>query len=70
MSRDVDELVEAIERNTKANERLSKNLQDLCNSVNDMVVVMESPEYFDDGDDFEESELSEFSFKAPGSGTA
>ena len=70
MSRDVDELFEALERNTKAQDRVSAQLQDLCNSVNDMVVMMDSPEFFDDGDDFGESELSEFSFKAPGSGTA
>lgn len=70
MNRDVDELFEALERNTKAQEKVTAALQEVSNCLNDFVVTMESAEYMDDGADFEESELDRFSFKAPGAGNA
>lgn len=65
----IDELLEALKRNTAASDRVSASLQDVSNSLNDMVVSIEAGEFIDD-EDFEEPALGEFSFRPEGSGNA
>lgn len=71
MSKDdqIDELLEALKRNTAALDRSAQSLQDVSNALNDMVVCMESGE-FADGEEFDDVPLGEFSFRPGGSGSA